>query len=339
MTYVSIDVHKASSTFRWWIPASEQTGRLRIETSEKTFAELLGKLPQPWVVAIEATRQAPAACIWLNALGADIHLVDPEKMDALNKLMSAKTDDKDARSMLQALIHDFLPEAYLAPPDVVERRALTRGHNAMRRIATCLRNHLRIALCQAGIECDATDLTGKTARLIVPGLIDELAPNAGMVARMYWVQLQVVEQSLEEVDQHIKQEVAADPVATKLCEHPGIGPITALGLMAEIGDATRFPKDKKLHSYAGVTPRSFQTDKFVANGRIRQRCNKHLRYWAVTAAQSAARCKAPSKAKATYDRIKLRRHPNTAKIAASRAILSFVYNVWTHTPATTALAA
>jgi len=327
MTYIAIDVHKSSSTFHWWIPGEAQFGRRCIKTRQERFRKLLDALPGPFVVAIEATRQAPAACSWLKQMDCEIHLVDPRKMAALNELMSAKTDDKDAASMLKALIHDYLPEAYLAPDDVVERRALTRGHTALRRLSTSVRNHLRIALCQAGIELTCTNLTGKTARSIVPGLLQQLPKCAGIVAQVYWTILQVLEQCIVQVDDEIKEQVAADPLATELCEHPGIGNVTALGLLGEIGEVARFPKDKKLHSYAGVAPKAFRTGDFAASGHLPQRCNKRLRYWAVTAAQNASRCKAPSKAKDAYERAKLKHNSNTAKIVAARAILSFLYHL------------
>lgn len=328
MTYIAIDVHKKSSTFAILVPSTGEMIRRQVPTKRLRFDDLLSKLPRPWVVAIEATRESPSVCAWLQEWDADVHLVDPQTLSALGKLRLAKTDLKDAELMLHALVHQHLPECYLAPEAVVEHRALTRGHTVLREISTQLRNLVRVALCHHGLECSRSDLTAKAALEAVPELVAQLPPLARLVAGQFWQLLLAVEKSLQTVDHAIEEVAEQDPVAQTICQHPGLGPITALGIMAEIGDISRFPKAKKLHSYAGWAPRTYQSGDFCVNGPLSDRCNKRLRYWVGLAAQGAARAHMPSKAKAAYERVKLRRNANTAKTVASREMLSFVYYTW-----------
>ena len=340
MTYIAIDVHKSSSTFAALIPATGEISRQTAKTNYKRFAQILGKLPKPWIVAVEATRESPAVCTWLEQIGAEIHLVDPQTMSVLGKLRIAKTDMKDAELMLEALVNDYLPECYLAPPEVVERRALIRGHQALRKEATRFRNLIRIAFCQAGMECTSKDLTGKAARSLVPELIAELPDYARLVTEQYWELLNRTEAAPAEIDKQIAAEVKADPVAAEFTEEPGVGPITAFGMIAEIGEITRFGQDKKLHSYAGVVPRTIRSSDFSGKGHLPQRCNKRLRNLAVLAAQSAGRSTKSSKANQTYARVKSRCGSNSGKIAAARVILSRLYHIWhAHLADTEALAA
>jgi transposase len=58
---------------------------------------------------------------------------------------------------------------------------------------------------------------------------------------------------------------------------PGIGPNTAVRLMAEIGDITRFVNNKQLNAYAGIDIRRFQSGKTFFKDKINKRGNKHLR--------------------------------------------------------------
>ncbi|PGW56026.1 IS110 family transposase [Bacillus thuringiensis] len=58
---------------------------------------------------------------------------------------------------------------------------------------------------------------------------------------------------------------------------PGIGPNTAVRLMAEIGDITRFANNKQLNVYAGIDIRRFQSGKTFYKDKINKRGNKHLR--------------------------------------------------------------
>jgi transposase len=330
MTYIAIDVHKSSSTFAYLDPATGELGKRNVHTTRQRYESVLSGLPKPWVVAVEATRQSPAVCAWLREMDADVHLVDPQTLSMLGKLRLAKTDLKDAELMLHALVHDYLPEAYLAPEEVVERRALSRGHVMLREMATQLRNQIRVALCHQGLECKSKDLTGKAALEAVPALIQQLPECARLVATEVWQLLLAVEQSLAVVDRRIEQGVAQDPVARELCQHEGLGPVTVWGMMAEIGEIVRFARDKRLISYAGSAPRTFQTGDFHATGSLPERCNKRLRHWVFLATQGAVRSKKPSKAKETYERVKQRHDANAAKTAASRDILRFVYWTWTY---------
>lgn len=58
---------------------------------------------------------------------------------------------------------------------------------------------------------------------------------------------------------------------------PGIGPNTAVRMMAEIGDITRFNNNKQLNAFAGIDIRRFQSGKTFFKDKINKRGNKHLR--------------------------------------------------------------
>lgn len=58
---------------------------------------------------------------------------------------------------------------------------------------------------------------------------------------------------------------------------PGIGLNTAVRLMAEIGDITRFNNNKQLNTFAGIDIRRFQSGKTFFKDKINKRGNKHLR--------------------------------------------------------------
>lgn len=58
---------------------------------------------------------------------------------------------------------------------------------------------------------------------------------------------------------------------------PGIGPNTAVRLMAEIGGIIRFNNNKQLNAFAGIDIRRFQSGKTFFKDKINKRGNKHLR--------------------------------------------------------------
>lgn len=329
MSYIAIDLHKNTSTLAWYDPASGEIGERRIYTNRTQLTQLLETISRPWVVALEATRQAPATCDWLRALDSEIHLVEPQKLSLMARLQNAKTDLKDARLILHALMHDYLPEAYLAPPPVCEKRDLYHAHNNLRQTTTKLKNLLRSLLNKADLDLTVTDLLGTKSRPQVEAALAQMAPGRAAAARAYWDLLLATQAQLDQVDRCIGTEVRADPVGRELLQLPGVGPILAFGWLALLGDIRRFGSYKQLWSYAGLAPRSSRSDEYHAAGHLPQRCNQALRHVTMLAVQCAVRTTAASRAQATFVRLEAQRKPKgTAKVAAGRELLRDVYFIW-----------
>jgi transposase len=331
MTFIGIDVHRSSSTVKWFCPADGSGGRRRISTTSEAYEKLLNSLPRPWVVAFEATREAPALTKLLRQLDADeLHLVHPRAMRALGELHKAKTDDKDAALILSLLQSELLPEAYLAPPQIEDQREVSRGYQSLRQMGTRLQNFLRCLFNKAGLTCEATKLLSRGGREQVPELIGQLAPLAAIMGTMYWELLLKIDEFGQALQGLMKEQVVAHPAGPALLQLAGLGVVTTFGLIAEIGEIGRFAGSKRLHSYAGLVPKIKQSDSFYSIGHLSQDCNKFLRYLAVCGAQAASRCQESNRAQAAYERVKRQdpKRANVAKIAAARKLLTDVYWVW-----------
>ena len=92
-------------------------------------------------------------------------------------------------------------------------------------------------------------------------------------------------QQLAPLDRRIATELARFP--NTLLTVPGIGPVFAAGLVAEIGDVTRFADDDALAKYAGLWWPRRQSGSFAASDRPLSRAgNAYLRYYLCEAANS-----------------------------------------------------
>ena len=328
MIYVGIDVHKTRSTLVALDPATGEYEQTRVLTDREELVAALQQVPEPFVVGIEATLFAPAVTAWLTDAGFDVRLLDPQALLDCDTRKRAKTDRVDAMMMAKAMAQGHDVECYLAEEDVLQLRALTRERDTLVTIATMLRNKLRSLLFQRGIVLEQTDLRGQAARELVRAAIEALPGNIALMAALFWNLLSEVEQALATTDEQIKQAVQEHPVASRVQQLCGVGPITALTIVAEIGRIERFPSYKHLFSYSGTAPTTHESGDSRQPGHLPQECNKRLRWAAVVAAQGASRCRAPNRAKSHYRRVKARCGPNTAKIAAARKILLEVYFIW-----------
>lgn len=106
---------------------------------------------------------------------------------------------------------------------------------------------------------------------------------------------------------------------------PGIGPVPAAVVVAEIGDITRFTRPEKLACWAGLTPRHRESDVKVARGHITKQGSPALRWALIEAVQ---RQRAGSPIRVVRDRILARRGKqanNIAKVAAARKLAVLVF--------------
>ncbi|MEC2709597.1 IS110 family transposase [Bacillus thuringiensis] len=102
---------------------------------------------------------------------------------------------------------------------------------------------------------------------------DILCDQLKLYARRYQELLHQKESCISKMVYVAKQRAEYDIIRSL----PGIGPNTAVRLMAEIGDITRFNNNKQLNAFAGIDIRRFQSGKTFFKDKINKRGNKHLR--------------------------------------------------------------
>jgi transposase len=107
---------------------------------------------------------------------------------------------------------------------------------------------------------------------------------------------------------------------------PGVGKLTAMTVVAEIGDISRFPSARKLCAWAGLTPAVRNSDRKVRHGHITKQGSPWLRGILQEAAQTAKRH--PMFAGA-YAQLARRRGKNIATVAIARRLLARCFHILT----------
>jgi transposase len=129
---------------------------------------------------------------------------------------------------------------------------------------------------------------------------------------------------IERIDGELHQHAKADPRIKALQALPGVGEFTALVMVAEIGDITRFGSARKLAAWAGLTPTVRGSDLKVRHGHISKQGSAWLRWAMNQAAQTAKR--SPEFA-ASYAAIAKRRGKKIATIAIARKLLTRAWHL------------
>jgi transposase len=119
--------------------------------------------------------------------------------------------------------------------------------------------------------------------------------------------------------------LAADRGYAALRELDGIGPVLAAVITAEIGDVTRFGKPGQLCSWAGLTPRHYESDTKVIRGHVSKQGSKMLRWALVEAIQHQPDGTRPRQVKEAITARRGKEARNIAKTAAARVLLTQVF--------------
>jgi len=106
---------------------------------------------------------------------------------------------------------------------------------------------------------------------------------------------------------------------------PGVGPILALTIIAEVGEVSRFHSAKHLASFAGLVPSTSQSGSSTWHGHITRAGSSWLR-WALveTAIHTSTR---PGPVRDKYPTLKKRKGNKIARVAVARRLATCAYHM------------
>lgn len=318
---VGMDLHRRRSVLVRMTPDGRRLGKAQITNSPEELRREIARAGEHPKVVLEATYGWYWAADTLADAGAEVHLAHPLGVKAFS-YRRVKNDEKDAADLADLLRMGRLAEAWAAPPEIRELRELTRYRQKLVRARTSVKDQVHAVLAKLGVPVTCSDIFGIWGSSWLDGL--RLGqPYAGKVA------------SLRKLAGELTGEITLlDMVLADLLEGhdgyraiqalPGIGPVLAAVIVAEIGDVRRFSCPGRLCCWAGLTPRHRESDLKVARGHITKQGSPLLR-WAVV---EAIQRQPDGPIRDVKDRIIARRGAearNIAKTAAARHLLTCVF--------------
>jgi transposase len=320
--YVGIDVHRKRSQVAVIDAKGEVLANRNVPNGVEPILKVIGGLPPGTPAAFEAAFGTGWLVELLEGYGFDPHLVHPLRCKAIASAR-LKNDKIDAEILAQLLRADLLPEAWIAPPAVRQLRALLRHRVQLVRLRTLLRNRIHAVLADHGHGRPAGVWSGPgrewLASLPLPAASREVVED-GLAL------IDALEVRIDRLDWEIHQRARRDPRVKVLTQLPGVGPFTALVILAEIGDVSRFGSARKLASWAGLTPTVRGSDRVAHYGHISKQGSAWLRWVLCEAAQTAKR--SPQFA-ASYQAIAKRRGKKIATTAVARKLLTRAWHLLT----------
>ena len=227
----------------------------------------------------------------LTAAGAVAHLADPAETAGLRgPKKRAKSDRTDARLLRTLLWEGRLPESAIPPTHVLELRTLGRLYCALMDERRAWQQRIHAQLFHQG--CPP-----------IRALLSQLGRDGVATAELSPAGRCYIEAALRRIDE-LTDEI--DPVRTQLVSfakrqpgcralqrHYGVGPLCAVIIWAEIGDARRFSSSDQLVRFAGLDVTVYSSDGKRSAGHLSHQGSPALRWAAYEAAKCAARAGSP----------------------------------------------
>lgn len=264
MYTLGIDLHKKSSV---WILIDQQRTELWKEdvlcspTYITTIIKTLPVSPLEIQVAIEPV------CGWrwvtslLEASGMQVHIAHPRKMQLIAQ-STKKTDTEDARTLANLLLAGYFPEAHKSSEDMYQLRLLLRERTFIIQKRTSVKNQIHGIATTQGLH-----LIDSGNPLWKKGKADIMAGTNFVLQQLHYL-IEDLDRRIIPFDEQLLIEYTKHPIAKLLMTFPGVGIVTALTIISEIDDFSRFSSGKKLANFAGLVPRQRSSGESIRYGSI-----------------------------------------------------------------------
>ncbi|MFN3213723.1 MAG: IS110 family transposase [Henriciella sp.] len=240
---------------------------------------------EPCLVGMEACATAHYWGRELRALGHDVKLMPPQFVKPY--LKSQKNDMRDAEAICEAVTRPTMRFVPIKTPDQQALLALHGVRDHWVRLSTRLINTLRGYLAEFGI-------VAARGRMGVEAILDTLADDQDDripdLARECLTplanELRHVKRQILETDRKIMRAHRSSDMCQRLETIPGVGPVIATRVVAEVPDPKIFKSGRAFSAWVGLVPKQHSSGGRDRMGRITKTGNPELRRLLVAGAMS-----------------------------------------------------
>lgn len=283
---------------------------------EEWLKILLEKIEPGCEIGMEACGGAHHWARKLEAHGVTVKLIAPQFVKPYVK--SNKNDANDAEAICEAMNRPNMRFVSTKTVEQQDVQAVHRIRAGMIEQRTAKANQIRGLVSEYGLVA-SKDM--QHLRAAIPDWLED-AEN-GLTSRFrrllngLWSDLLSLDQRVKELDQEITTIAANDPVAQRLQQLRGVGPMIATALLATVGDASQFKNGRQMAASLGLTPKQNSSGGKTKLLGISKRGDAYVRCLLVHGARSMiyASKNKDDRLSQWVTKIATNRHPNIAAIA------------------------
>jgi len=277
---VGADVHKEYVMTKWSIDqgeASKKSFRMTEAGQNKmiaTFHKTAKKFKAGKIVfAYEACCMGFGLYDRLTDASIKCHVLAPTKIERSSKQQRTKNDEKDAQHILEILkghllAGNALPDIWIPDHETRQDRAIVRHRFSLSEQLSSVKTQIRMVLKKSSVKKPKG--VGKNwTKAYRKWLLDICDPEAGVLQygdilvlesllrqlKFLEDELELQEQNIEALSRHSRYKEACD----RLLRIKGVGLLTAMVFLTEMGDMSRFSNRRQIAAFFGLAPTSNET--------------------------------------------------------------------------------
>ena len=272
------------STYFIFMAKTRGKAVFRRKVTRKQLIEFFATL-HACTVVMEACAGAHHMARKLAAFGHQVRLISPQFVRPFVK--SNKNDFIDAEAICEAASR---PAMRFVTPKTESQQTLSALHRvreSLVRDRVRSTNQIHGFLLEFGVSLPK----GQAVIRRLPALLAEhaLPPCLIAILERLHEHIKYLGQQLAEIEKDLNRQLEEDDLGQRLLTIPGVGPITASVLAAEMGDGKQYGCSRDFAASIGLVPRQYSTGgKFNLLG-ISKRGDKHIRWLLVQCARAFMR--------------------------------------------------
>jgi transposase len=231
---------------------------------------------EPGVVGLESCGSAHFWARELAKLGHEAKLINPRLVKPYVK--GNKNDFNDAEAIFEAVTRPNMRFVAVKTVEQQDLQVLHRIRQSLVASRTALVNQIRGLLSEYGI------VIGKginQVRKSLPEILEDGENGLTALGRELFAerydQLKELDRQISEQDQRIERLAQQNALSRRLIEIPGIGPVTATAVAADIGEGKPYRNGRDYAASLGIVPRQHSSGGKSQLLGISKRGNRYLR--------------------------------------------------------------
>ncbi len=224
----------------------------------------------------------------LQSRGYVVKLIAPQFVKPYVK--SNKTDRNDAEAICEAMSRPHMRFVPVKNTDQQDIQAVHRVRSELVRQRTSKANQIRGLVAEYGLVAPPRIAFLRRA---IPEWLED--PDNGLSCSFrrllsgLWEDLRTLDRRVAELDDELQSIAKAHPVAQRLQQLRGVGPVIATALIAALGDGCAYRKGRDFAVSVGLTPKQHSTGGKERMLGISKRGDAYLRQLLVHGARAAVR--------------------------------------------------
>ncbi len=324
MQHFAIDFGQRESQICVANEAGEIQREQRVAT--KSLKRLLKREP-PSVVVIETCTGAFDIARSAEAMGHEVKVVPAKLVRQLGVAdRGIKTDVRDARALSLASARIQLPSVHIPSIQARELKATSMLREGMVQSRTQQICKVRAYLRELGVGLRSGG--AKTFSRRVRETLQKHPEGLAQYVERVLIVLEALNEQLADANAELKKLANDNPICSRLMSIPGVGPVTAVRLVASVDDINRFGDAHQLESYLGLTPGENSSSGRIQRTGITKAGQGAVRRALLQGAWTAIRCRPNEPMVLWAAKVAQRRNKQVAAVALARKMAGIAFALW-----------